>query len=109
MHRMIRIWRQRHGMQPLGFTLYVAQIENACHVVVRDGAGGAVDASYIVDGYDIGYDADEAQHENGAVQAILDQSQYGNLQRVGTKYWDACTDFANIMIAGNPNKKSPSV
>ncbi len=45
---------QRHGMQPLGFTLYVAQIENACHVVVRDGAGGAVDASYIVDGYDIG-------------------------------------------------------
>ena len=41
-----------------------------------------------------------------AVQAILDQSQYGNLQRVGTKYWDACTDFANIMIAGNPNNIS---
>lgn len=61
-------------MQPLGFTLYVAQIENACHVVVRDGAGGAVDASYIVDGYDIGYDADEAQHENG------DQSQKFNAE-----------------------------
>ena len=41
-----------------------------------------------------------------AVQAILDQSQYGNLQRVGNKYWDACTDFANIMIAGNPNNIS---
>ena len=51
-------------MQPLGFPLYVAQIENACHVVIRDGAGGAVDAPYIVDGYDIGYNADEAQHKD---------------------------------------------
>ena len=38
-----------------------------------------------------------------AVQAILDQSHHGNLQRVGNKYWNACTEFADTMIAGNPN------
>ncbi len=47
--------------------------------------------------------ASDAAAEIPAVQAILEQSHYGNLQRVGAKYWDACTEFANIMIAGNPN------
>ncbi len=47
--------------------------------------------------------ASDAAAQIPAVQAILDQSHYGNLQRVGAKYWDACTEFANIMIAGNPN------
>lgn len=47
--------------------------------------------------------ASDAAAQIPAVQAILEQSKYGNLQRVGVKYWDACTDFANIMIAGNPN------
>lgn len=50
--------------------------------------------------------ASDAASQIPAVQAILDQSQYGNLQRVGTKYWDACTAFANIMIDGNPNNMS---
>lgn len=50
--------------------------------------------------------ASEAASQIPAVQAILDQSQYGSLQRVGTKYWDACTTFANIMIDGNPNNIS---
>lgn len=50
--------------------------------------------------------ASEAASQIPAVQAILDQSQYGSLQRVGTKYWDACTAFANIMIEGNPNNIS---
>lgn len=50
--------------------------------------------------------ASEAASQIPAVQAILDQSQYGSLQRVGTKYWDACTMFANIMIDGNPNNIS---
>lgn len=45
----------------------------------------------------------DAASKMPAVQAILDQSHYGNLQRVGSKYWDACTEFANILIAGNPN------
>lgn len=47
--------------------------------------------------------ASDAASQNPAVQAILEQSQYGNLQRVGLKYWDACTDFADVMITGNPN------
>ncbi len=47
--------------------------------------------------------ASDAAAQIPAVQAILDQSHYGNLQRVGAKYWDACTEFADIMIAGNPN------
>lgn len=38
-----------------------------------------------------------------AIQAVLDQSQYGNLQRVGNKYWDACTSFADTIAAGNPH------
>lgn len=50
--------------------------------------------------------ASDAASQIPAVQAILDQSQYGSLQRVGTKYWDACTAFANIMIEGNPNNIS---
>ena len=40
-----------------------------------------------------------------AIQAVLDQSQYGNLQRVGNKYWDACTNFANTILEGNPEHK----
>lgn len=38
-----------------------------------------------------------------AIQAVLDQAQYGNLQRVGNKYWDACTSFADTIAAGNPH------
>lgn len=47
--------------------------------------------------------ASDAAAQIPAVQAVLEQSKYGNLQRVGIKYWDACTNFANIMIEGNPN------
>lgn len=47
--------------------------------------------------------ASDAASQIPAVQAILDQSHYGNLQRVGNKYWNACTEFANAMVAGNPN------
>lgn len=38
-----------------------------------------------------------------AIQAIIDQSQFGNLQRIGGKYWSPCTNFAQILIQGNPN------
>ena len=37
-----------------------------------------------------------------AIAAVIEQSQYGNLQRVGNSYWTACTDFADIIAAGNP-------
>ena len=37
-----------------------------------------------------------------AIAAVIDQSQYGILQRVGNSYWDASTEFANTILAGNP-------
>ncbi|MDE7266127.1 MAG: extracellular solute-binding protein [Lachnospiraceae bacterium] len=38
-----------------------------------------------------------------AISAVIEQSQYGVLQRVGNSYWDSCTNFADIIIAGNPD------
>lgn len=37
-----------------------------------------------------------------AIQAVIAQSQFGQLQRVGNSYWSACSDFGNIMASGNP-------
>lgn len=37
-----------------------------------------------------------------AIGAIIDQSQFGTLQRVGNSYWNACTNFADTIAAGNP-------
>lgn len=41
-----------------------------------------------------------------AIAAVIDQSQYGVLQRVGNSYWDACSEFADIIAEGNPNNIS---
>lgn len=38
-----------------------------------------------------------------AIAAVIDQSQYGVLQRVGNSYWNACTSFADTLAAGNPD------
>lgn len=38
-----------------------------------------------------------------AIQAVIEQGQYGRLQRVGNSFWDPCTDFGNAMAAGNPS------
>lgn len=40
---------------------------------------------------------------NPAIVAVIEQSQYGNLQRVGGKYWEPCTQFANAMLESKPN------
>lgn len=40
-----------------------------------------------------------------AILAVIDQSQYGVLQRVGNNFWGACTAFADTLIAGNPENK----
>jgi len=40
-----------------------------------------------------------------AILAVIEQSQYGTLQRVGNSYWGACTSFAETMTAGNPTGK----
>lgn len=39
-----------------------------------------------------------------AVQAVIAQSQYGSLQRVGNDYWTALSEFAETIMNGNPNK-----
>lgn len=38
-----------------------------------------------------------------AIAAVIDQSQYGVLQRVGNSYWNACTSYADTIAAGNPD------
>lgn len=38
-----------------------------------------------------------------AITAVIEQSQYGTLQRVGSLYWDACTKFAETILEGNPS------
>lgn len=41
-----------------------------------------------------------------AICAVMDQAQFAQLQRVGGKYWGACTDFANALITGDTGGKS---
>lgn len=40
-----------------------------------------------------------------AIQAVIAQSEYGELQRVGNSYWDATSVFGNVMGSGNPEHK----
>ena len=37
-----------------------------------------------------------------AIQAVIEQSQFGKLQRIGNNYWGACTSFVETII-NNPN------
>lgn len=48
----------------------------------------------------------DAVNKVPAIAAVIDQSQYGSLQRVGNLYWGACTDFADKILAGNPSGES---
>lgn len=41
-----------------------------------------------------------------AIAAVIEQAQYGVLQRIGNSYWQACTDYANTILSGNKNKMS---
>ena len=47
--------------------------------------------------------ADDAVKKVPAIMAVMDQAQYGKLQRVGNSYWDAATEFGEKMAAGNPD------
>lgn len=49
--------------------------------------------------------ASDAVNKVPAIAAVIDQSQYGTLQRVGNLYWTPCTNFAHTIIAGNPDNK----
>lgn len=42
-----------------------------------------------------------------AIQAVIAQSEYGVLQRVGNNYWDPFVDFGENLAAGNPSGKEP--
>lgn len=46
--------------------------------------------------------ASDAVKKVPAIIAVIDQSQYGTLQRVGNNYWDACSTFATTILNGNP-------
>lgn len=37
-----------------------------------------------------------------AIQALIAQSEFSTLQRIGTNYWDPVADFGGKMAAGNP-------
>ena len=39
-----------------------------------------------------------------AIAAVIEQSQYGTLQRVGNNFWTPCSEFAEIILGGNPGK-----
>lgn len=39
-----------------------------------------------------------------AIAAVIEQSQYGVLQRIGNSYWDACTTFVDSLLAGNTGR-----
>ena len=41
-----------------------------------------------------------------AIAALLAQSEFSHLQRVGGKFWDPVTEFAGSMAAGNPSGAS---
>ena len=41
--------------------------------------------------------------QSAAIAALLEQSEYSQLQRVGGKFWDPVSKFAGNMAAGNPS------
>ena len=40
--------------------------------------------------------------DSPAIQAVLAQSEFASLQRIGGNYWDPVQTFAAQMAAGNP-------
>ena len=41
--------------------------------------------------------------QSPAIAALLEQSEFSQPQRIGGKFWDPVTEFANNMAAGNPS------
>ena len=50
--------------------------------------------------------ASDAVSKVAAIQAVIAQSEYGKLQRVGNKFWTPCVEFADNILAGNPSHLS---
>lgn len=51
--------------------------------------------------------ASDAVGEVPAIQAVIAQSEYGVLQRVGNNYWDPFVTFGENLAAGNPSGTAP--
>lgn len=47
----------------------------------------------------------DALNEVPAIQAVIAQSEYGVLQRVGNSYWTPMTELGGILAEGNPSGK----
>lgn len=51
--------------------------------------------------------ASDAVSRVPAIQAVIAQSEYGSLQRVGNNYWTPFAEFGENLAAGNPSGTSP--
>lgn len=51
--------------------------------------------------------ASDAVNKVPAIQAVIAQSEYGVLQRVGNHYWDPFVTFGENLAAGNPSGTEP--
>lgn len=49
--------------------------------------------------------ASDAVNQSPAIQAVIAQSEFGKLQRVGNTYWTPCSTFGDTMAAGNPTNQ----
>lgn len=43
----------------------------------------------------------EEVKQTPAIKALIEQSQYASLQRVGVKYWEPVAEFGKNIVAGN--------
>lgn len=48
----------------------------------------------------------EEVRQSPAIVALLEQSEFSNLQRIGGNFWEPVEAFSKIMAAGNPEKVS---
>lgn len=44
--------------------------------------------------------------QSQAVQAVLAQSEFSELQRLGGNYWDPVTEFGKLMASGSTGGKN---
>jgi len=47
-----------------------------------------------------------AVQKASAIAALLEQSEFAQLQRIGGKFWDPVAEFAGILAAGNPEQEN---
>ena len=48
----------------------------------------------------------EEIQQSPAIAALIEQSEFAQLQRIGGKFWDPVAAFAASMAAGNPSGES---